>query len=106
MRQDGRREAIVGTVLWTPPDDVLETSRIGDFMKKAGRKDYADLWRWSTEDVAGFWRAIWDHFEVVAHDEPTATLADARMPGASWFPGATLNYAEHVLRMPGVEDDA
>ncbi len=96
----------MGTVLWTPPDDVLETSRIGDFMKKVGRRDYADLWRWSTEDVAGFWRAIWDHFEVVAHDQPTATLADARMPGASWFPGATLNYAEHVLRMPGVEDDA
>ncbi len=96
----------MGTVLWTPPDDVLETSRIGDFMKKAGKRDYAELWRWSTEDVAGFWRAIWDHFEVAAHDQPTATLADARMPGASWFPGATLNYAEHVLRMPGVEDAA
>ncbi|GAA0796324.1 acetoacetate--CoA ligase [Spirilliplanes yamanashiensis] len=96
----------MGTVLWTAPADVLETSRIGDYMRAVGREgDYAGLWRWSTEDVAGFWRSIWDYFGVVAHDPPTETLADPGMPGARWFPGATLNYAEHVLRMPGVGDD-
>lgn len=92
-------------VLWTPPADVLETSRIGDFMRRVGMSDYADLWRWSTEDVAGFWRSIWDYFGVIAHEQPTDILPDAAMPGARWFVGATLNYAEHVLRMPGLADD-
>ncbi|MFI7598684.1 acetoacetate--CoA ligase [Actinoplanes sp. NPDC049681] len=100
-----------GTVLWTPPADVIETSRMGRFLTwlRAERgvevDDYAGLWEWSVTDLSGFWRAIWDYFEVIAHDEPSATLADAKMPGARWFPGATLNYAEHVLRMPGLGDD-
>jgi acetoacetyl-CoA synthetase len=100
-----------GTVLWTPPADVLETSRMGRFLSwlRAERgveaTGYAELWQWSVTDLPGFWRAIWDYFEVIAHTEPTATLPDAAMPGARWFPGATLNYAEHVLRMPGLADD-
>jgi acetoacetyl-CoA synthetase len=69
----------------------------------AGRRfdGYGDLWRWSVDEPGPFWQSIWDHFEVIAHSPPRAALADARMPGASWFPGATLNYAEHVLRLPG-----
>jgi acetoacetyl-CoA synthetase len=100
-----------GTVLWTPPADVLETSRMGRFMTwlRAERgvhaADYAELWQWSVTDLEGFWRALWDYFDVIAHAEPTATLPDATMPGARWFPGATLNYAEHVLRMPGLGND-
>ncbi len=100
-----------GEVLWTPPPGVRERSRVGDFMawlaRERGRPftGYADLWAWSTSDLPGFWRAIWDYFEVIAHRPPTDTLPDARMPGARWFPGATLNYAEHVLRMPGLADD-
>ena len=64
---------------------------------------YDDLWAWSVEEPGAFWRSVWDHFEVIAHDAPDADLADARMPGARWFPGATLNYAEHALRLPGRE---
>jgi acetoacetyl-CoA synthetase len=64
--------------------------------------DYPGLWEWSVTDLAGFWAAVWDYFEVVAHSQPTGTLGDATMPGARWFPGATLNYAENVLRMPGM----
>src|SRR5690349_18989563 len=100
-----------GTVLWTPPADVLETSRMGRFLtwlraeRGVDAADYAELWQWSVTDLAGFWRAVWDYFDVIAHTEPTATLPDATMPGARWFPGATLNYAEHVLRMPGLADD-
>ncbi|OJF10320.1 acetoacetate--CoA ligase [Couchioplanes caeruleus] len=99
------------TVLWEPPADVLETSRMGRFMtwlrteRGVEVTDYAGLWEWSVTDLSGFWRAIWDYFEVIAHSEPTAALGDAAMPGARWFPGATLNYAEHVLRMPGLGDD-
>ncbi|GAA4257852.1 acetoacetate--CoA ligase [Dactylosporangium darangshiense] len=98
-------------VLWRPPADVLDHTRIGAFMRWLGAErgkafgDYQALWQWSVDEPAEFWGAIWDYFEVVTHAEPTATLADARMPGARWFPGARINYAEHVLRMPGVADD-
>jgi acetoacetyl-CoA synthetase len=66
---------------------------------------YDELWRWSVSEPGPFWTSIWDHFAVIAHDPPTTGLADARMPGASWFPGATLNYAEHALRLPGRAGD-
>jgi len=101
---------MTGTVLWEPPADVRETTRIGDYLRWLERRGhrfggYAELWEWSVNDLPGFWQSIWDYFEVVSHDPPTAVLADATMPGARWFPGATLNYAEHVLRMPGRDDE-
>ncbi|WFE64032.1 acetoacetate--CoA ligase [Micromonospora sp. WMMD714] len=101
----------MGDVLWTPPADVRERSRIGGYLRWLREHrgldfaDYDALWQWSVTDLDAFWRSIWDHFEVVAHTPPTATLGDAAMPGARWFPGATLNYAENVLRMPGRADD-
>lgn len=97
------------TVLWEPPKGVR--SRVGDFLDWLARErglrfdGYADLWEWSTTDLPGFWRAVWDHFEVMSYEPPGAVLPDRTMPGARWFPGATLNYAEHVLRMPGLADD-
>ncbi|MDG4828679.1 acetoacetate--CoA ligase [Solwaraspora sp. WMMD1047] len=100
----------MGEVLWSPPADVRETSGIGDYLDwlRVNRglefADYPALWEWSVTDLDGFWRSVWDYFGIVAHTEPTSTLADATMPGARWFPGATLNYAEHVLRMPGRAD--
>jgi acetoacetyl-CoA synthetase len=102
---------MTGEVLWAPPGDIRERSRIGAYLRwlsdTQGRDfaDYAGLWQWSVDDLPGFWRSIWDHFDVVAATAPAETLADARMPGAQWFPGARLNYAENVLRMPGIADD-
>ncbi|MFI7659610.1 acetoacetate--CoA ligase [Micromonospora parva] len=101
----------MGDMLWAPPADVRERSRIGAYLRWLREHrgldfaDYDALWRWSTTDLDGFWRSIWDYFEVMAHTPPTATLAQRVMPGARWFPGATLNYAENVLRMPGRGDD-
>ncbi|SBT54695.1 acetoacetate--CoA ligase [Micromonospora narathiwatensis] len=101
----------MGDVLWTPPADVRERSRIGDYLRWLAEHrglefaDYDALWRWSVTDLDAFWRSIWDYFEVVAHTPPTATLGERNMPGARWFPGVTLNYAENVLRMPGRADD-
>jgi acetoacetyl-CoA synthetase len=104
---------MTGRILWSPPADVRDTSRLGRYMTwlhsergvEAAAGDYADLWEWSVTDIPAFWRSIWDYFEIVAHTEPIATLPVDAMPGATWFPGATLNYAEHVLRMPGLADD-
>jgi acetoacetyl-CoA synthetase len=101
-----------GEVLWRPPADVLDRSRIGDYLRWLASVrglefdgDYEALWRWSVDDLSGFWRSIWDYFEVITHEPATDVLADDRMPGATWFPGARLNYSEHVLRMPGVGPD-
>src|SRR5690242_9759299 len=98
---------MTGTVLWEPPADVRATSRIGRYMSWLGRPDddYATLWQWSVDDLPGFWQSVWDYFDVQAEQQPTAVLADEGMPGAKWFPGATLNYAEHVLRAPGLSED-
>jgi acetoacetyl-CoA synthetase len=101
----------MGELLWAPPADVMDRSRLGDFIRHVERTrgirvgaDYHALWRWSVTDLAGFWSAVWDYFDVRAHTPPTAVLEGETMPGVRWFPGATLNYAEHVLRIPGVAD--
>ncbi|MGH3737370.1 MAG: acetoacetate--CoA ligase [Micromonosporaceae bacterium] len=100
-----------GDVLWRPPADVLDTSRIGDYLRWLAdhrgfhASDYDTLWRWSTEDLAGFWSSIWEYFEVVGHT-PYTEVVSGGMPGARWFEGARLNYAENLLRMPGLAGDA
>ena len=68
-------------------------------------RDHDALWRWSVEDLDGFWSAAWDFFGVVDHGERSAVLADRSMPGATWFPGALLNYAEQALRGAGEETE-
>jgi acetoacetyl-CoA synthetase len=70
--------------------------------------DYADLWQWSVDNPARFWRAVWDYFDVgPAGDglgaDDGAVLADASMPGAQWFPDVELNYVDLVLRHTGRE---
>jgi acetoacetyl-CoA synthetase len=89
----------------------MDTSRLGDFIRFVERTrgvavgaDYHALWRWSVTDLPAFWTAVWDYFDVRAHTPATAALDGDRMPGVRWFPGATLNYAEHVLRVPGVAE--
>ena len=68
--------------------------------------DYDALWRWSVADLEGFWGAFAEFVGVRFHAAPTRVLTDESMPGARWFPGATLNYAEHALAPgPGKGDD-
>ena len=76
--------------------------------ERGGRRfdGYHDLWRWSVDDLAGFWSAVWEWFDVAAVSLPADVLPDRSMPGTRWFPGATLNYAAHALRpTAGVPDD-
>ena len=59
---------------------------------------YDALWRWSVDDLSGFWGSIWDHFGMQQSPAPyEAVLVDAVMPGARWFPGAQVNYAQHLF---------
>jgi acetoacetyl-CoA synthetase len=67
---------------------------------------YTDLWQWSVTDLDGFWQAVWDYCGVEASAPPTAVLGVRTMPGADWFPGARLNYAQHVLRNERPGQDA
>ena len=60
--------------------------------------DYPALWRWSIEDLRGFWRSIWDYFEIQSPTPPGEVLDAERMPGARWFAGTEVNYARQVLR--------
>ena len=97
------------SVLWTPPPDVRETTEIGRYLawleseRGLGFADFDALQRWSVDDLAGFWSSIWEFFGVRSHAPYTTVLASDAMPGATWFPGARLNFAEHLL---GGDDDA
>jgi acetoacetyl-CoA synthetase len=88
---------------WTPSKELVERARLTEFMRwLEGERglsfdDYDALWRWSVDDLEGFWGAIWDFFEVRADGDRSTVLASREMPGARWFPDVRLNYAEHVF---------
>jgi acetoacetyl-CoA synthetase len=73
------------------------------FMRWAGERrgqafaDYGELWRWSVEEIEDFWAAIWEFCGVRASKPYEQVLSSHEMPGARWFEGAELNYAENVL---------
>src|SRR5215210_1814111 len=90
------------TVLWEPPAELRERATMTRYMrwleaeKGLELEDYDALWRWSTDELEAFWATIWEFFEVEgSYDE---VLADASMPGATWFTGAELSYPEHIFR--------
>src|SRR4051794_23628195 len=82
-------------VLWTPPDSLLQRCALGAFRRERGFDTYDELWQWSVTDLEGFWGALWDRYGL---GERGAVLASEQMPGAQWFPGTQVNYAEQVFR--------
>ncbi len=105
MSGDSRgHQAAEGTLLWEPTKEQSRGSHMGRYMtwlaETKGRdfKRYGDLWKWSVTDLEGFWSSIAEYFEVIWHQPYERVLADDSMPGAKWFTGAELNYAEHALR--------
>jgi acetoacetyl-CoA synthetase len=93
-----------GDLLWTPSPEWVAGSNLVHFMKWLGQhrglefSDYADLWRWSVTDLEAFWGALWEYCDVYASVPYQRVLGRSEMPGADWFPGARLNYAQNVLR--------
>jgi acetoacetyl-CoA synthetase len=89
--------------LWTPSAERIRTAGITRYCdwleKERGLKfaDYESLWRWSVTELEAFWRSVWDFAGVLAHQPFEHVLTHRAMPGAKWFEGATLNYAEHSL---------
>lgn len=89
--------------IWEPTPRSIERARITRYLRwlenERGLRfaHYAALWRWSVDDLEAFWASIWDFFGVRASAPYATVLAADVMPGAEWFPGATLSYAEHAL---------
>ncbi|MGT2509841.1 acetoacetate--CoA ligase [Cupriavidus basilensis] len=89
---------------WLPSADLIESARITEFTQWLARErtlsfsDYDALWQWSVDHVNDFWCAIWDWAEIRSTKPRGQALVDATMPGATWFPGVQLNYAEQVFR--------
>ncbi len=89
---------------WVPTESDVRDAVVTDFARFVARRhsvrvdDYRALWRWSVADPAAFWQDVWDYFEIRSATDPGPALADDAMPGAVWFPGATLNYVDHVFR--------
>jgi len=98
------------TVLWQPGEEFARRTRMRAYMRwladerGVSTATYAELWRWSVDDLEGFWSSIAEYFGVRFHEPPSAVLGSRVMPGAQWFAGATLSYPEHVLR--GRDDGA
>ena len=91
--------------LWTPDPERIAGTRLARFRVFAGEwanQDFADydaLWQWSVDQPAAFWQAVWDFCEVHSSVPATDVLLDGEsMPGARWFDGARLNFAENLLR--------
>jgi acetoacetyl-CoA synthetase len=91
------------TPLWEPSAQDREAAEMTRFMRWAGERrgrafaDYDELWRWSVEEIEHFWAGIWEFCGVRASKPFEQVLDSHRMPGASWFAGAELNYAENLL---------
>lgn len=92
------------TILWQPSEALRRDSNLRHYMDwLAARRtlsfpDYDALWRWSVDDIEAFWASLWEYFRIQAAQPYQCVLGRREMPGAEWFPGARLNYAEHVFR--------
>ncbi|MSW83353.1 MAG: acetoacetate--CoA ligase [Actinobacteria bacterium] len=99
-------------MLWQPTAQQRAQTNLARFVARLNAdrglahsvEDYEALWRWSVEDLEGFWSAIWEQFGVLADGDASTVLASHEMPGTQWFPGTRLNLAEHVFH--GKADDA
>jgi acetoacetyl-CoA synthetase len=100
--------------LWSPSAQQLKRARMTHFMRWAGERHgrrfagYDELWRWSVDELEQFWGDMWEYGGVRASTAYERVLVSREMPGATWFAGATLNYAENMLRRkldaPGLLD--
>ena len=91
--------------LWTPSRERIDAAQITTFRAAAeaasglNLPDYAALHAWSIDDPAAFWRLVWTDSGVIGDGPGESILRDGdRMPGAEFFPGARLNFAENLLR--------
>ncbi|MFC4559525.1 acetoacetate--CoA ligase [Virgibacillus kekensis] len=97
-------EIAEGTLLWEPDEKRKQQSNIYNYMKWLRQHknlhfdDYHSLWKWSVDELETFWKSIWEYFDLQAEKPYQTVLTSHEMPGAKWFPEATINYTEHIFR--------
>ena len=101
-----------GDLLWTPREDFVRNSNEVRFMEwlrhggGPGLSDYHSLCAWSVREPEAFWASLWKYFDLMS-DAPYTQVLDRRaMPGAKWFEGSRVNYAEHLLRHEKIAKDS
>ncbi|HET7547860.1 MAG TPA: acetoacetate--CoA ligase [Usitatibacter sp.] len=93
--------------LWAPAPESIAASHMAAFMKLVNQRhglalaDYPALYAWSIASLEDFWRAMWDYGGVIGERGERVLIDGDRMPGARFFPDATLNFAENLLRGKG-----
>jgi acetoacetyl-CoA synthetase len=99
-----------GDVLWQPGPEVLERARITAYRRWLGAERgisldggtgpdaYRQLHHWSVTEPGPFWDSLWDYFGIAGERGDGPVLTGGQMPDITWFPGATLNYAQNALR--------
>lgn len=96
--------SVEGSVLWKPTEEQIANSNITRFQnwlkqnKKISISTVQDLWKWSVDELETFWGLVWEYGEVHSSTPYHQVLSSRRMPGARWFEGACLNYAQHCFR--------
>lgn len=93
-----------GTLLWEPDQNWKQRSNIYHYMnwlknhKQLSFNNYHSLWQWSVDEIEDFWLSIWEYFDIQSNQTYETVLTSHNMPGAKWFPEATINYTEHIFR--------
>ncbi|MBV9049459.1 MAG: acetoacetate--CoA ligase, partial [Solirubrobacterales bacterium] len=91
-------------LLWSPSEEWIARATLTRYQAWLGERhslrfdSYEELWRWSVEDLEAFWASIVEFFNVRFEVPSEVVLGDPQMPGAQWFPGARISYAEHIFR--------
>jgi len=92
-------------LLWQPSEEQIKNSNMYRFMNVVNEKyhqnfsDFAPLYQWSIENIADFWETMWEFADIIASKPYDQVIDDdTKMPGARWFTGARLNFAENLLR--------
>ncbi len=99
--------------LWTPSAKAIANSKMMHFLSFVTQRhginfdNYAGLYQWSIDHPELFWLAIWDFFSVIADKRWEKVLVEPKkMPGAKWFTGSRLNFAENLLRCKSADKTA
>lgn len=102
---DPRQEKAMAKLLWTPSKERIESTNMYRFMQEINRdqgtdfKTYDDLYQWSVENLELFWAKVWEFLGIKSSTPYDRVIDDPKkMPGATWFSGARLNFAENLLR--------
>ncbi|MEM3685402.1 MAG: acetoacetate--CoA ligase, partial [Conexivisphaerales archaeon] len=97
-------QATNGRPLWEPSNETIEKSSMKRYMNwlesehKIEFRDYNELWKWSVTRIEDFWSSVWEYFNIKSSQNYDKVLLSRKMPGAKWFVGSRLNYAENVFK--------